>query len=251
MGECGSGGPLADGGSNAGVEIGRETRADGTGSVPVTPNEKRRGWDSVVVEESDVLACGGYLPERYVGGSGDGDGEAERAAAMEMGVPNPGAGSSESEGAGTCGAELTAGGLGEVRLEELAGGADPGCDEGVGGSGDEVQIAEKAPNEANLCDDVCTAQREGAIEVPANSGGVSGLDGCQANPIFLETKPIPAGGVEGGRVGGSATQPAARALTEYERRNGWKEIRRQQWIRERSEKEAREREAQRGSGWRG
>ena len=73
--------------------------------------------------------------------------------------------------------------------------------------------------------------------IPAVS---SGLDGCQANPIFLETKPIPAGGAEGGGVGGS-TKPEARPRTERERRDAWMEIARREWIRSRAEKEARER----------
>ena len=42
-------------------------------------------------------------------------------------------------------------------------------DEGVAGSGEEVEIAEKAPNEANLRDDVFTAQHEETIDVPTNS----------------------------------------------------------------------------------
>ena len=131
-----------------------------------------------------------------------------------------------------------------------------GCDDGVGdgagvaltldvrecppsaaGGGDCVN----APNEANFCDDVCIAQHQEIIEVPTNSGGVSGLDGCQTNPIFLETKPIPAGGAEAGGAGGS-TKPEARPLTERERRDAWIEIRRREWIRERAEKETRARE---------
>ena len=105
----------------------------------------------------------------------------------------------------------------------------------------EGRSREKAPNEANFCDDVCIAQHQEIIEVPANSGGVSGVDDCQTNPIFLETKPIPAGGAEAGGAGGS-TQPVGRALTEHERRDAWKEIRRREWLRARAEKEARERE---------
>ena len=58
------------------------------------------------------------------------------------------------------------------------------------------------PNEPNSCDDVCTTQHQYVIEVATNSGGVSGVDGCQANPISLVTKPIPAGGAEGDGAGG-------------------------------------------------
>ncbi len=52
----------------------------------------------------------------------------------------------------------------------------------------------KSPNEANFRDDVCIAQHEVAIGVPANSGGSSGLDNLQTKPIFLETKPVSADG---------------------------------------------------------
>ena len=97
----------------------------------------------------------------------------------------------------------------------------------------------RAPNEPNSCDDVCTTQHQYVIEVATNSGGVSGLDGCQANPISLVTKPIPAGGAEGGGVGGS-TKPEARPRTERERRDAWMEIARREWIRSRAEKAARE-----------
>ena len=103
----------------------------------------------------------------------------------------------------------------------------------------------RCENEANLCDDVCIVQPQEVVEVPANSGGVSGVDGCQTNPIFLETKPISAGGEEAGGAGGSTT-PEARPLTEREQRDAWKEIRRREWLRSRAEKEAGS-----GSGWRG
>ncbi len=155
----------------------------------------------------------------------------------------------------------------EVTQEVRADGGDLACDENAGdGAGDwsarvdgecpaagaqeggtAGKTAEKCENEANLSDDVCIAQHQEIIEVPANSGGVSGVDGCQTNPIFLETKPIsipipiPEGGAEAGASGGS-TQSVGRALTDYERRDAWKEVRRRQWIRERAEKEARERE---------
>ena len=127
-GDCGSGGPVAAGGSGAAVDIGRETQADGTRSVPATPNGKGRGWDSVVVEESDILACGGYLPEKYLGGAGenDHDSEAEPAAALPDDVPNPGTASSESEEGGTCDTHLNASGAGEVTQEGPAEDADAG-----------------------------------------------------------------------------------------------------------------------------
>ena len=145
--------------------------------------------------------------------------------------------------------------------EERVDAGDRGRDEGVGGEGDgpstlvdserphtggggtcPTRVEEcAAPNEPNSCDDVCTTQHQYVIEVATNSGGVSGVDGCQANPISLVTKPIPAGGAEGGGVGGS-TKPEARPRTERERRDAWMEIARREWIRSRAEKEARERE---------
>jgi hypothetical protein len=225
---------------------------------PATPNGKGRGWESVVVEESDILACGGYLPETYLGGAGenDHDSEAAPATALTDDAPNPGTASSESEEGGTSDTHLDGSGAGEITQEGLAQHADAGCDDGVGdgalgaltldfrecqpsaaGGGDCVN----APNEANCGDDVCIAQPQEIIEVPTHSGGVSGLDGCQANPISLETKPNPAGGSEAGGAGGS-TKPEARPLTERERRDAWVERRRREWIRDRAEKEARARE---------
>ena len=93
-GDCGGGGADVGGGSGAAVEIGREALADGTRfdkahdrrSVPATSNERGRGWDSVVVEESDVLACGGYLPEKYIGCAGESDGDRDREAAAATAV---------------------------------------------------------------------------------------------------------------------------------------------------------------------
>ncbi len=69
-----------------------------------------------------------------------------------------------------------------------------------------------APNEANSCGDTCMAQLQEIIEVTTSSGGVSGVDSCQTNPIFLETKPIAAGGSEA-RGAGGLSEPAARHPT--------------------------------------
>ena len=255
-GDCGNGEPLAARTSEAAGESGRETPADGTRSVPATSNLKDRGWDSVVVEESDVVACGGYLPERCIAIAGGGDSEAEPAAGLEDEVPQHEAKSSDPEEGGT-NAERG----GDVTQEVRAEGGELGCDDGVGdGAGDwsarvdgerpasgaqeggtAGKTAEKCENEANLCGDVCIVQPQEIVEVPANSGGVSEVDGCQTNPIFLETKPISAVAVEASGSGGS-TAPKARPLTEREQRDAWKEIRRREWIRSRAEKEARERE---------
>ncbi len=249
-GECGSGGVIAEGCSGAAVERGRETPAGGTRSVPATLKEEGRGWDSVVVEESDVVACGGYLPERCIAIAGGGDSEAETVAGLEDEVPQREAKSSDPQ-------------EGETNLErvgERAEGGDLGCDEGVGdGAGDwstpvdrecpatatqeggsAGKTAEKCENEANLCDAVHIVQPQDVVDVPANSGGVSEVDGCQTKPIFLETKPISAGGAEAGGSGGS-TAPKGRPLTEREQWEAWREIRRREWIRSRAEKEARER----------
>ncbi len=278
--------PLAAGGSDAAVEVGCEIQAGGTRSVPApAPNGKGRGWDSVVVEESDILACGGYLPEKYVGAASDGGREDEAPAALEDEAPTAlgdeapatledetpaaledegptlGTVGSELEEAKQCDVDLNTGCVSEVTQEGLAEDGDQGCDEQVGdhaAEGSTLVISEhpataasptlgegNAPNEANFCDDMCIAQHQDIVEVPTNSGGVSGVDGCQTNPIFLETKPIPIpipeGGAEAGGCGGS-TQAVGRALTDYERREAWKEVRRRQWIRERAEKEEREQE---------
>ena len=256
-GDCGGGGADAGGGSGAAVEIGREALADGTRSVPATSNGKGRGWDSVVVEEADVLACGGYLPEKYVGGAGEseGDREAEPATAVEDEAPTLAeAARSDPEKAGHGETELNAGGIGEATPEERADGVDRGPEEPVvAGGGLTLVVREhtptgaggsdcaNAPNEANCCDDMHIAQHQDSIEVPANSGDVSGPDGCQANPIFVGTEPGSASGAEAGGSGGSTTSEA-RALTERERRDAWIEIRRREWIRQRAEKEARARE---------
>ncbi len=251
-------------GSGAAVETGREMQADGTRRVPATSDGIGRGWESVAVEESDILACGGYLPEKYLGGAGENDHDSEAAAALPDDAPNPGTASSESEEGGTCGTDLNGSGVGQVTQEGLAPHAAGGSDDGVGdgalgaltldvrecspsvaGGGDCVN----APNEPNSCDDVHIAQHQEIIDVPTNSGGVSGLDGCQANPISVETEPKPAGGSEVGGAGGSI-KPEARPLTERERRDAWIEIRRREWIRARAEKEvrAREQRARLGAG---
>ncbi len=249
--KCGSGGPVADGGSDAAVEIGREAGAGGTRSVPATPNGSGRGWDSVVVEESDVLACGGYLPEKYIGGAGEGEAAADGADE----VSSTETGNSDSGQAGPYETDVNAGGVGPVmdedrgevacgeRSEGVDGGAGTGLILDVGGHARSVAGGDdcaNAPNEANSGDDVCIVQHQEIVEVPTNSGGVSGLDDCQTKPI-LQTKPMPAGGGETGGIEGS-TQPVGRAQTDFEQRDAWKERRRREWIRARAEKEARERE---------
>ena len=92
-----------------------------------------------MVEESDVLACGGYLPERYVGGAGDG--EVETAGGGTDEVLNRETASLDTEQAGTGEAGTNAGGVGEVAQEERSDAGDRGCDEGGGGS----TVADREP----------------------------------------------------------------------------------------------------------
>ena len=212
-----------------------------------------------MVEESDVLACGGYLAGEVASGGG-GRGRGSRPGTwLEDEVPQHEAESSDPEA--KC-ERTNAGGGGEVTQDERAEDGDLGCDEqggrragdwsarvdgehpasGAQEGGTAGKTAEKCENEANLCGDVCIAQPQEIVEVPANSGGVSGVDGCQTNPIFLETKPIPAGGAEAGGEWRFDHSRTRRPLTEREQRDAWKEIRRREWIRSRAEKEARERE---------
>ena len=107
-------------------------------------------------------------------------------------------------------------------------------EDGGAAGGDEGQIGENVPNEANFCDDVCIAQHQEIIEVPTIPDGVSGLEGCQAKPIFSEAKPIPAGGAEAGGTGG-LTKAEARPVTDGERRDARREMRRREWFRSREQ----------------
>ena len=229
----GNEGQLVAGSSGAAAEIGREVQADGTRSVPATPGRRDRGWESVVVEESDVLACQGLLPERCTGMAGD----IEPGAALADEVAKPEAGSSASEEGGFCENGPNAGGDarlmqeeqgvdGRGPVEEVVEGGEGGStldDDGLapcggrrrrlpgrelpppppfGGSSPTTGEVGAGRNEPNFCDDVCIAQHEDVIEVPANSGGFSGLDNFKTNPIFLQTKPVPADGTEAGGSGG-------------------------------------------------
>jgi hypothetical protein len=208
---CGNDGQLAAGSKGAAVEMGREKEADGTRSVPATTGTKDRGWESVVVEESDVLACQGFFPERCTGIAGD----AAAAAALADEVANCEAGTPRLDEAGGCETSLNAGGNAPVMREE-GGDDDRGLAEDVAEDGGEGQTSGKAPNEPNFRDDVCIAQREEAIEVPTNSGGLSGLDNLQTKPK-LQTDPIPAGGAEPGAIGGLKSPPAPVSNAQRER----------------------------------
>ena len=196
-----------------------------------------------MVEESDILACGGYLPAKYIGGEG------ERSAVVDgtVELSGPETGDSGREQAAPCETDVNAGGVGPVMDEErgevacserpegVDGGAGGGLTLDVGGHVRAVADCANAPNEPNSRDGAFIAQRQDIIEVPTNSGGDSGLDGCQAKPI-LQTEPIPAGGVDASASGGSI-QPVGRPLTDSEKRDAWKEIRRREWIRRRAEQE--------------
>ena len=183
------------------------------------------------------LLVGGIFLRSTLVIAGEGDGETGADGADD--VSNRETGSSDREQAGMGETELNLGAAGEVTQGGLAEDGDRGCDEGVAESGDEGQIGAKAPNEANFCADVCIVQHQDVIEVPTNSDGVSGLEGCQAKPILLETKPIPAGDVSASGTGG-LTKAEARPVTDGERWEARREMRRREWFR--SWAEARERE---------
>jgi hypothetical protein len=212
------------------VAIGREKEADGTRRVPATSDQRDRGWESVVVEDSDVLACQGLLPERCTGIAGES--AIEPADALTDEVPNREAESSRLDEAGQCETSLNAGCAAPVTQDAREEAVDPGPAEEFSEVSGASQTSEKAPNEANFCDDVCIAQNEDAIDVPTNSAGFSGLDNLQTKPIFLETKPVSAGGPESSTIGESA-EPITPCLNERERRAAWIEMRRQEWIRSR------------------
>jgi hypothetical protein len=177
-GDCGNDGRLAAGSSGAAVEICYEDQADGTRRVPATSEQRDRGWESVVVEESDVLACQGFLPERCTGIAGD----IEPADALTDEMRNREAETSRLDQAGECEASLNAGCAAPVTQEAREEAVDPGPAEEFAEVSGASQTSEKAPNEANFRDDVCIAQHEDAIDVPTNSAGFLGLDNLQTKP---------------------------------------------------------------------
>ncbi len=168
-----------------------------------------------------------------------GESAVEPADALTDEVANCEAEASRLDQAGECEANLNAGCAAPVIQEAREEAVDSGPAEEIAEVSGASQTSEKAPNEANFRDDVCIAQHEDAIDVPTNSAALSGLDKLQTNPI-LETKPIPAGGPEPSTIGESA-EPRTPCLNERERRAAWIEMRRQEWIRSRAAKEARER----------
>jgi hypothetical protein len=197
MEQGGNGGQVAAGTSGAAVGNCRENQADGTRRVPDS-GQRDRGWDSVMIEDSDVVACRGFLPERYTGIAGD----VEPAAVVEDEVSSCETGTAYCEAAGRCETGLNAGGAEAPMQEERKEAALQGQPEGVAEGGGGCQTGEKTPNELNLCDDVFIAQHDDVIEVPTTSGGFSGLDNLKTKPNFLQTKPMPAGGLKASESGG-------------------------------------------------
>jgi hypothetical protein len=197
-----------------------------------------------VVEESDILACQGLLPERCIGGTA-GDSAIEHAAALADEVAIPEAGSSASEEGGLCETDENtcsdAPVMQEEREHDDRGRTEEAVEEGGGGSdlcleGRGEECAE-GPNEANFRDDVCIAQHEEAIEVSAISGGSSGLDNLKTKPISSQAKPVAVGDPEPGGTGDSKTGGTPSSDEQERRRASWERVR-QEWMRSRGVKQA-------------
>ncbi len=144
--------------------------ADGTGSVPATTGGAERGWESVKVEAADVLACQGFLPERYTGG-----------ASATQDEDNGIASATQDEGAGASAATTLA-----LSEEDTTSGVPGASEAGMCGEGKPMAAAaaarEIATNEPNWDHDVVAVQREENVEVVANFDAFSGLDTLQTNP---------------------------------------------------------------------
>ncbi len=132
---------FAAGRSGAAAEVGREKEADGTRRVPATLEQRDRGWESVVVEESDVLACQGFLPERCTGIAGES--AIEPADALTVEVPNREAETSRLDQAGECEASLNADCAAPVTQEAREEAVDPGPAEEFAEVSGESQTGEK------------------------------------------------------------------------------------------------------------
>ena len=205
---------------------------------PAVSDSKERGWDSVVVEESDVVACGGYLPERCIAIAGGGDYEAETAAGLENEVPQHEAKSSDPEEGGT---NWERGG--EVTQVVRAEGGELGCDEGVGDGGTGLvrsgrpqalasggkRAARPGKRRRNaktkpICVMTCALYNLKRLlnfrRIPAV---FRKLTVVKRTHFFWETKPIP--GVVSRRAEAEVRR-RRRPLTEREQRDAWKEIRR-------------------------
>jgi hypothetical protein len=142
--------------------------AEDTGSTPATlggadgadgagREAGKRGWESVDIESSDVLACQGFLPERVMAVVCDG-------ALLETDESGSGVDCREQPESltGTASATPRATGTGSAttRAEECA----------------------DATNEAKLGDHVIASEIEDHVELTPNSGTDSGLDNVQTNP---------------------------------------------------------------------
>ena len=179
--------------------------ADGTRRVPATTGGAERGWDSVLVEAADVLACQGFLPEKRTGITGATQHEGTGAAGATT-VPL----SEEDSTSGVSGAP-EADACGDAELM-----AAPGVER------------ENATNEPKLDHDVITIQREDIVEVVANSEAPAGLDTAQTNPT-------PVGGAEACGIGG-LHDPTAPTSKEQERRQASRDRMWREWMRLRAAK---------------
>jgi hypothetical protein len=180
----GNGGQRAAGTASAAAEVGREMQADGKRRVPATTGTGDREWDSVVVEDSDVAACQGLLPERCTGIAG----ESEAPAIVDDDVSSCETETSSLDDAGRRETSINAGCAAPVTQEDREVATDRGPVEEFAPDSGEGETSEKAPNEPNCRDDVCIAEHQDAIEVPANSHDSSGLDNIKTNPNVLRNE---------------------------------------------------------------
>jgi hypothetical protein len=111
-----------------------------------------------------------------------GDSAIESDAALADGGANSEAETSRLDEARQCETDLNADCAAPVTQEDPEEAADRGAAEEVAENSGEGQTSEKAPTEPNFCDDVCIAQHQETIDVPANSGGFPGLDNLQTKP---------------------------------------------------------------------
>ncbi len=153
-----------------------EWAAGGSGSEPANLGGAERGWESVAVQDADIVACQGFLPARYAGADGDtrdgdvgvGGGTQDGGAGVESDAQRGDVGVASDtlcEGAGVVGDG------GPVLPPAAA------CDGTAAARGEEILT-----NEPKLDQDVTTTQNEKHVEVVANSGAISGLDRLRTNP---------------------------------------------------------------------
>jgi hypothetical protein len=140
-----------------------------------------RGWESVVVEESDVVACGGFLPADRIGVAGDGETESE----PEVGLTDEGLNSevagSDPEDVGMGETVVNAGGDGGVAPVEPGDVAELGL-AGDGGDGSSTPVDRGghpiAPNEAIFANEAISSRRSGSgCKRRSDGAGRTVLDG--------------------------------------------------------------------------